>query len=320
VGGASIAYVQGAYAVSAAAGTLTATYSLAQAAGDLNVICIGWSGSANHITAVTDSKGNAYVAAVGPTTNSNSFAAVIYYAKNIAAAAASANAVTVTFNTSVNFPDVRIVEYRGLSTTAPFDVGIGAGGNSTAQNSGSVMTTNANDLLVGSSFIANVFAAVGSGYTKRVLSNPNSDLVEDEVVTATGSYSATATQNTTGWWLMQLAAFRAASGGSSSSSSSSSSGGSSSSGSSGSSSSGSSSSSSGSSSSGSSSGSSSSSGSGSSGSGSSSGSSGSSGAGISTTYIYDANGHLTSITTASGGSVQFGYDPAGNVISIQTSQ
>jgi chitodextrinase len=42
------------------------------------------------------------------------------------------------------------------------------------------------------------------------VTSPNSDLVEDDVVAITGSYSATATQTSAGWWVMQMAAFRAA--------------------------------------------------------------------------------------------------------------
>ncbi len=40
------------------------------------------------------------------------------------------------------------------------------------------------------------------------MSNPDGDLVEDQVVAVTGSYSATSTQNPSSWWVMQMAAFR----------------------------------------------------------------------------------------------------------------
>ncbi len=118
--------------------------------------------------------------------------------------------MTVTFNTTVKFPDVRIVEYSGISTSAPLDVAVGASGSGTAVSSGAVTTSNANDLLVGANFIGAGFGAVGTGYTKRLLTTPDGDLVEDQVVAATGSYSASSTQTPTSWWVMQLAAFRAA--------------------------------------------------------------------------------------------------------------
>jgi hypothetical protein len=93
------------------------------------------------------------------------------------------------------------------------DVKVAAIGTGTAVSSGSVTTTNANDLLVGADMVVYNYAAAGTGYTARVISTPNSDLAEDRVVTTTGSYSATATQTSSGGWLMQLAAFRMAGGG-----------------------------------------------------------------------------------------------------------
>ena len=52
--------------------------------------------------------------AAGPTTNAGNATQVIYYAQNIAA---GANTVTVTFNTTVNYPDVRVLEYSGIATS-----------------------------------------------------------------------------------------------------------------------------------------------------------------------------------------------------------
>jgi chitodextrinase len=206
---AAIAYVQSASQTPASASSVAVKYAAAQGAGDLNVIIVGWNNSTARVNSITDSKGNPYLAAVAPTTLAGDATQVIYYAQNIAAAAAGANTVTVTFSAAVNAPDVRVVEYSGISTTA-LDVGVGATGIGTSLSSGAVVTSNANDLLVGANYIASVFAAVGSGYTKRLVTTPDSDLVEDRVVTAAGSYSATSTQGSSGWWVMQLAAFRAA--------------------------------------------------------------------------------------------------------------
>jgi DNA-binding protein YbaB len=185
------------------------TYSAAQTAGDLNVIAIGWEDSTHQIQSVTDTKGNVYaVAASSRTSGSHSLA--IYYAKNIIAAAAGANTVTVTFNGSTTFPDIRILEYSGVDTTNPLDVSVGAGGNSTALNSGSVTTTNANDLLVAANEIAHTTNGTDSNFTQR-LQTDNQNIIEDRIVTATGSYSATATQQAAGDWVMEMVAFKAAS-------------------------------------------------------------------------------------------------------------
>jgi len=48
----------------------------------------------------------------------------------------------------------------------------------------------------------------GAGFTSRVITQPDSDIVEDRIVTATGSYSATAPVSPSAAWIMQLAAFR----------------------------------------------------------------------------------------------------------------
>src|SRR5882672_9872807 len=53
----------------------------------------------------------------------------------------------------------------------------------------------------------------GSGYTNRVITTPDGDILEDRVVTAIGSYTATAPVSPSGQWIMQMVAFRAAGGG-----------------------------------------------------------------------------------------------------------
>jgi len=128
----------------------------------------------------------------------------IYYAKNIAAAAAGANTVTVTFNAAVNYPDIRILEYKGVST---LDVTATATGNSGTTDSGAATTTSANELLVGANTVATNSATAGTGYTLRI-SAPNGDLAEDEIVTTTGTYHATASDSPAGAWVMQLVTFK----------------------------------------------------------------------------------------------------------------
>jgi O-acetylhomoserine/O-acetylserine sulfhydrylase-like pyridoxal-dependent enzyme len=54
------------------------------------------------------------------------------------------------------------------------------------------------------------FTGAASGYTTRIITNPDADIVEDRIVTATGTYSAGASQSGSAAWLMQLVAFRGA--------------------------------------------------------------------------------------------------------------
>jgi fibronectin type 3 domain-containing protein len=206
-------YVQGAYETGAATAVVNVTYGSAQNAGDLNVVVLAWADSTPTVQSVTDSMGNTYVAAGSATTDSGVGAQQIYYAKNIKSAAANSNTVTITFSTAISDSDIRIVEYSGIDPVNAYDGGVGASGTGTAQSSGSLTTTNANDLLVAGNFIAGETTAVGTGFALRLTTN-YAEIVEDEAVTAIGSYSATATQDTSGYWLMQMAAFRLTSGGS----------------------------------------------------------------------------------------------------------
>jgi hypothetical protein len=46
----------------------------------------------------------------------------VYYAKNIAPAAAGTNIVTMKFNGVAVYPDIRILEYSGIDRVSPVDV------------------------------------------------------------------------------------------------------------------------------------------------------------------------------------------------------
>jgi chitodextrinase len=182
----------------------------AQAAGDLNVVMIGWGASTGAVNTVGDSAGNSYLLAVGPNVANGAATQYIYYARNIVAAAAGANAVSISFAAAVPFPDVRILEYSGIDPVNALDVAVGANGTNNTANSGSVTTTNATDLLVAGNDVATSTRLPGTGFTQRLLTVPDGDIAEDRVVTATGSYSATAGLSAAGGWVMQMAAFRAA--------------------------------------------------------------------------------------------------------------
>ncbi len=187
-------------------------YSAAQSAGNLNVVVVGWNDASAQVSSLTDSKGNLYHLAVGPTvlTGSAPLSQAVYYAKNISAAIAGANTVTVNFNTTAAAPDIRILEYSGVDPLNPLDVSAGATGNSATSSSGAAITTNAMDLLVGANMVWTQTTGPGSGFTQRMITNPDGDIAQDRVVTALGSYSASAPLISAGPWMMHMVAFRAA--------------------------------------------------------------------------------------------------------------
>jgi hypothetical protein len=84
-----------------------------------------------------------------------------------------------------------------------------ATGNSALSGSGTVITKNAKDLLVGANLAAVHTTGPGSGLTQRLLTNCG-DIVEDQGSTAVGSFSASAPLQSAGPWMMQMVAFRAA--------------------------------------------------------------------------------------------------------------
>jgi hypothetical protein len=91
-------------AASATPGTATASvsasYSSAQAAGDLNVVVVSWADATSTIQSVTDSQGISYSLAIGPTTGT-ALRQSVYYLKNIAG---GTNSVTVAFNQAAASP------------------------------------------------------------------------------------------------------------------------------------------------------------------------------------------------------------------------
>ena len=105
----------------------------------------------------------------------------IYYAANIVG---GSNTVTVTFSQAAAYPDVRILEYQGVTA---LDVTAGASGSSTAASSGAATTTSANELIFGANTVATGNAAAGSGFTSRIITSPDGDLAEDKIVTTAGA-------------------------------------------------------------------------------------------------------------------------------------
>jgi hypothetical protein len=216
---AAIGFVQGGYATpQSPQSTVSVTFTSAQTAGNLNVVVVGWNDTNAAVSSVTDSLGNWYTLAVGPTKHPGSAGTYsltqsIYYAKNIVGAAASTNTVTVQFTVPAIYADIRILQYSGLDKVNPVDVTAAAIGTNATTDSGAVSTTNANDLIFGANVVFRRTTGPGPGFTNRMITVPDGDIAEDRVVTTTGSYSATAPLTFSGPWVMQMVAFKAATGG-----------------------------------------------------------------------------------------------------------
>jgi hypothetical protein len=178
-------------------------YASAQTGGNLNILAIGWNDVTANITSVTDSVGNTYQMAV-PTFQGSGLSQAIYYAANILS---GSNTVTVMFDQPAQSVDLRVTEYSGLSQDNPFDAGASASGTSALADSGLLMTSQTNELLFAAGMVAGSFTGPGAGYVQRVITQPNSDIVQDMVAVSVRTYNATAPLASSGW-LMQVAAFK----------------------------------------------------------------------------------------------------------------
>jgi hypothetical protein len=176
--------------------------SLTQA-GNTIVAYVIWSNAGN--VALTDTRGDAFLSPASPVGWGANCRAQVFYAANIAG---GADTVTATFQNAVNsFGVVYIHEYSGINPLNPVDGTVSASGSSSTPNSGTVVTTQPNDLIFGAGVSDNTVTAAGSGFTAR--STAYGNLTEDRIATSTGSYSATASHNGSAWG-MQMIAFRPA--------------------------------------------------------------------------------------------------------------
>jgi glucose/arabinose dehydrogenase/PKD repeat protein len=187
--------------------SVTTTYNQAQSSGNLNVVAVGWNEAVGNVVSVSDSAGHVYQPAVA-THRGTGLSQAIWYAKSITGSGAGANRVTVTFDKAVAYADIRIMEYSGLDQTSPLDVSSSSAGTSSQATSGSATTRFARELIIGAGMTTGGYTSAGTGFTTRIITNPDADIIEDRNVTATGSYSATATQ--TAIWVMQMVTFKAA--------------------------------------------------------------------------------------------------------------
>jgi hypothetical protein len=187
--------------------TLRATYANAQGAGDLNVIAIGWNDATFVVTSVTDSAGNSYALAVGPTRLSPDLTQAIYYAPAIQASGAGANTVTVALDGTADAVDLRIAEYSGLSAS-PLDVVAAQSGSQSGDvSSGPATTTSDRALLVGAGMTTDIFTSGGGSFVPREITDLG-DILEDRVVSVPGAYAADAPVSASSEYVMQLAVFR----------------------------------------------------------------------------------------------------------------
>jgi hypothetical protein len=182
-------------------------FKSANMAGNLIMVYLAWTNTSS--VSVTDTRGNVYTSVESPTTwgPTSNRSSQVFYAKNIAG---GSNTVRATFATAISSPgwaDMYIHEYSGIDKVDPLDVSHVNTGMTAAMNSGSVITTNANDIIFGAGASSGIVNQVGTGFTSRSTSFGN--WTEDKNVTAVGPYDATASQDgNRDAWVMHMVAFK----------------------------------------------------------------------------------------------------------------
>ena len=186
--------------------SVSVTFPSPNTAGNLIVAYVVWDNSGS--VSLSDTSGNAYVGAIGPTKYSGDrTTAQIFYAKNIAG---GTNTVKATFATAITAWGILYIhEYSGVDRISPLGAAVAASGSSSSMNSGNLAVSTPNTLLFVGGESNRAITRAGSGYTVRSMGYGN--ITEDRIASTAGTYSATATQNGNAW-VMQLVAFKAASG------------------------------------------------------------------------------------------------------------
>jgi chitodextrinase len=187
----------------------TPNFGGATQTGDANIVWVWYPSTTQSVSSVTDSAGNSYQKAIGPTTGTGAEAGwrqEIWYAKNITG---SSNLV-VTANFTGSFAgekSITVEEFSGLDKTAPLDVAAAANVNSANVSSPSITTTTPKELI----FSVGLFASSGTagpGFTQR--SSIANNASEDQVVTSAGPHIATYTNSTIQDVIVAIVGFKAA--------------------------------------------------------------------------------------------------------------
>ncbi|MEZ0391781.1 MAG: hypothetical protein ACAH59_06170 [Pseudobdellovibrionaceae bacterium] len=182
---------------------ITGRFYSPQTAGNLNVVVISWYGNTGTVSSIGDTAGNSYSLAVGPTRGSFS-TQYIYYAKNIVAS--STNAVTVNLSSSPSGISIYVHEYQGLDTSSPLNVTAVGTGSTTSITSANLTTTQACALLFAAGYEGGTFTTNGTNYKSAM--NFNGNYTQHRVVSSTGTYNSTGTQDSALDYIVQLVAFK----------------------------------------------------------------------------------------------------------------
>jgi len=185
---------------------LPISFASSSTSGNLIVVSTDWGNQLVDVASVTDSRGDAYVAAVGPTNSGPTARGVTYYAKNINGGGVIT--VTITLNGVPGaFPTFEgyATEYSGIQTTNPLDQTIAGAGTGLALDSGFRTTTQASELIYGYGWTGQT-ATPSPPYLLR--SNYQGNFIADQTVSGIATLHVTGTNDLSADWICQMATFK----------------------------------------------------------------------------------------------------------------
>jgi hypothetical protein len=183
---------------------VTLTFPSVSTSGNLIVLSIDHNDQSINVLSVTDSAGNSYQLAVGPT-NWASERAYTYYANNIKGGSQITITITLSGTPSL-YGEFYVAEYSGVATTNPLDQTSVATGTSSAFDSGSKTTTQASELIYGFVDSGSSVLTLDPSFTAREILNDNR--LADKTVSSTGSYNFSGTFGSSTTWVAHMATFK----------------------------------------------------------------------------------------------------------------
>ena len=193
-------------------GALVSTYSVGFSSpvttSDLLLVAIGTNVPTATITSVTDTLGSTFTPATGFV--ANPFMGIGEQIWMAASKGGSTDTVAVVLSQAANVHLI-IAEYSGIAAVVDATAAAGPTSGTTA-DSGALSTLTPGDLLFGHVVTASLnhtFTA-GTGYTLRQTTPTGASAIEDQLVSATGSYHATFTLDSADYWICALVALKPA--------------------------------------------------------------------------------------------------------------
>ena len=154
----------------------------AQTAGNTNIVAIGWNDATSAITSVTDASGNMYQVAA-PTARGTGLSQAIYYAKNIKAAAGGqhGDGRLQRLRAVCRCPRHGVQRARTDKSVRHVGLGVRQLGDRQQRQPDDIVP---GGVVFGAGMTSGGFTASGAGFTTRIITVPDTDIVNDRVVNA----------------------------------------------------------------------------------------------------------------------------------------